>query len=193
MSKHKKHQDSSEELIKEQSTEKNESLENAEKELSLEEKYMKLEAETSEWKDKYLRSMAEFENFRRRSQQEKADWIRLATEKLALNVCDVVDNFARALAQVSEEHKEDSYIKGFFLIEQQLVNVLSKEGVKKIEALGKEFDPNFHEALAHIPSDMEENTIAAIIQNGYTMHDKIIRPVRVAVSNGTKKPKIEEE
>jgi len=72
------------------------------------------------------------------------------------------------------------------LIERQLVNALEKEGVKKIEALGESFDPDFHDALAHIPSDYDENVVAAIIQNGYMMHDKVIRPVRVAVSNGTK-------
>ena len=143
-----------------------------------------LQNEIQEWKDKYLRSMAEFDNFRRRSQQEKADWIRLANEKLALSICDVVDNFERALSQVGEEHRQDSYIKGFYMIEQQLVNVLEKEGIKKIDALNQEFDPKYHEALAHIPSEHEENMIAAVIQNGYIMFDKVIRPARVAVSNG---------
>jgi len=72
------------------------------------------------------------------------------------------------------------------MIEQQLRKALEKEGVKKIEALGEPFNPEFHEALAHIPSDQEENTVTAIIQNGYTMHGKVLRPVRVVVSNGLK-------
>lgn len=151
-----------------------------------EDRTVALENEVKDWKDKYLRSMAEFDNFRKRSNQEKADWIRYATEKLALSICDVMDNFERAILQIGDEHKNDSYLKGIFLIEQQLRTVLEKEGVKKIEALNQEFDPKFHEALAHIPSELEENMISAIIQNGYTMHDKVIRPVRVAVSNGTK-------
>ncbi len=155
-----------------------------ETEPTVEEQIASLETEVKEWKDKYLRSMAEFENYRRRSIQEKSDWIKLSTEKLAMSVCDVLDNFERALMQLKEDHKEDSVVKGFILIEQQLRQVLDKEGVKKIECLGKEFDPVYHEALAHIPSELEENIVAAIIQNGYTMHDKVVRPARVAVSNG---------
>jgi len=143
-------------------------------------------AEAAQWKDKYLRSMAEFENFRKRSVAEKADWIRHATQQLALHICDVVDNFERALLQASAEDIESPFGKGIVLIEKQLVAALEKEGVKKIEALGEPFNPEFHEALAHIPSDYDENIVAAIIQNGYTMHGKVIRPVRVAVANGNK-------
>ncbi len=143
-----------------------------------------LEQECAEWKDKYLRSMAEFENFRRRSNQEKSDWIKLATQRLALEVCDVLDNFERALMQVDETRQDDTFVKGVQMIEQQLRKVLEKEGIKRIDALGKPFDPSLHEALAHIPSEYEADVVAAVIQNGYTMHDKILRPVRVAVSSG---------
>ncbi|HPK83490.1 MAG TPA: nucleotide exchange factor GrpE [Candidatus Syntrophosphaera sp.] len=143
-----------------------------------------LEQENQELKDKYLRSMAEFENYRRRSIAEKSDWIKLATQKLALEICDVMDNFERALNQVEEAAREDAFVKGVTQIEQQLRGVLGKEGVCRIDALGKEFDPALHEALAHIPSEYEANLVAAVIQNGYTMHDKVLRPVRVAVSSG---------
>lgn len=145
-----------------------------------------LAKELAEYKDKYLRTMAEFENFRKRSISEKAEWIRHATKQLALEICDVVDNFERALQTAKPEDLESSFGKGIVLIEKQLVKALEKEGVKKIEALGDSFNPEVHDALAHIPSDFDENTVAAIIQNGYTMHDKVIRPVRVAVSNGNK-------
>lgn len=143
-----------------------------------------LEMQVAEWKDKCLRTMAEFENFRKRSHQEKADWIRMATSKFAGEICDVADNFERALLQVSEQESESSFAKGIIMIEKQLRQALEKEGVKKIEALGEKFDPEYHDALAHIPSEYEENTVAAIIQNGYTMHDKVMRPARVAVSSG---------
>lgn len=149
-----------------------------------EDKASQLEKELAEMKDKYLRNMAEFDNYRRRSIQEKSDWIKLATQKMALEVCDVLDNFERALAQVGDEHKEDKLIKGFAMIEQQLRTVLEKENIRKIEALGKEFDPQWHEALAHIPSEYDENVVAAVIQNGYMIHDKVLRPARVAVSSG---------
>ena len=140
--------------------------------------------EAADWKDKYLRGMAEFENFRRRSIQEKADWIKLATQKLALEVCDVLDNFERALLQVEDTRRDDTFVKGVTMIEQQLRGVLKKEGIRKIEALGTPFDPAWHDALAHIPSAYDEDIVAAVIQNGYTMHDKILRPARVAVSSG---------
>lgn len=150
----------------------------------LEKETVSLEDELLDLRDKYLRNMAEFENYRKRSIAEKADWIKYATQKLALEICDVVDNFERALSQANPEDIQSPFGKGIVLIEKQLVKVLEKEGIKKIEALGKEFDPEYHDALAHIPSEYEENTVAAIIQNGYMMHDKVIRPVRVAVSNG---------
>ncbi len=141
-------------------------------------------ADRDDWKDKYLRSMAEFENFRRRTNQEKSDWIKRSTEHLSLEICDVLDNFERALAHTSQEGTEDAFVKGILLIEKQLRSVLERQGIKKIEALGADFDPEYHDALAHIPSDLPENKVAAIIQNGYTMHDKVIRHVKVAVSKG---------
>ena len=159
-------------------------IQTPETELTPEERIAELEIEIAELKDKYIRSMAEFENFRNRSNREKADWIKLSTQKLALKVCDVLDNLERALEQVDEEAKEDKLIKGFVLIEQQLRKVLESENVRKIEALGSEFDPALHEALAHIPSDEEENIITAVIQNGYMSHDVVIRPAKVAVSSG---------
>ncbi|MDA3814477.1 MAG: nucleotide exchange factor GrpE [Candidatus Cloacimonetes bacterium] len=166
---------------------KNKDVKNEEKKqekvLTLEEKYQDLLAENAELKDKWVRNAAEFENFRRRTISEKSDWIKNATERIVLELCDVVDNFERALHPDAEKNRE-SYEKGIDLIFQQLDGVLKKEGVKKIEALGEEFDPQFHEALAHIPSELKDNKIAAVIQNGYTMNSKVIRPARVAVSNG---------
>jgi molecular chaperone GrpE len=159
---------------------------------AIKQKISELEASVSEWKDKYLRSMADFDNYRKRSLEEKSDWIKRATEKLALTMCDVLDNFDRALLQLDDDQREDSFIKGIVLIDQQLKTALEREGVKRIEALGTDFDPNYHEALAHIPSEYEEGIVAAVIQNGYTMNDKLIRPVRVAVSSGKQENNIKE-
>ncbi|NLO43928.1 MAG: nucleotide exchange factor GrpE [Candidatus Cloacimonetes bacterium] len=143
-----------------------------------------LEAELDAMKDKYLRTMAEFENYRNRTNQEKSDWIRHASKELALKICDVADNFERAIAQAKAEDLNTPFGKGVLLIEKQLLNALDKEGVQRIDALGKEFDPEVHDALSHIPSEYDENIVAAIIKNGYTMHDKVIRAVQVAVSSG---------
>ncbi|MFA6726205.1 MAG: nucleotide exchange factor GrpE [Candidatus Cloacimonadaceae bacterium] len=162
------------------------------KEQELVKRIAELEKECAEWKDKYLRCIAEFENYRRRSNEEKADWIKMATQRFALEVCEVADNFERALNQVSEDKKDDSFVKGMMMIAEQLKKVMEKEGITKIDALGKPFDPAIHDALAHIPSEYDENTIAAVIQNGYMLYDKLLRPVRVAVSSGKIENKSEE-
>jgi molecular chaperone GrpE len=161
------------------------------KRVSWKEKYEMLQEENEKLKDKYLRTVAEFENFRRRSLEEKSSWIKNATQRLVLEICNVLDNFERALHSDMKEVNGKSFQEGVKMIYQQLEDVLKKEGVQKIDALEKDFDPNFHEALAHIPSELEENKVAAIIQNGYLMNDKVIRPARVAVSNGIKPQKEE--
>ncbi len=161
-----------------------ESKKKAKKKLTSKDKIVALEVEVAELKDKYIRSAAEFDNFRRRSALEKQNWIKNATERVMLEICDVQDNFERALHSDNEKTDEKSYKKGIELIYQQLSNIMKKEGISKIESLNSEFDPKFHEALAHIPSDLEENIVVAVIQNGYKMNEKIIRPARVAVSNG---------
>jgi len=149
-----------------------------------EEQFEQLQNDYTELNDKLLRTAAEYENFRRRSVTEKSNWIKYATERLIMELCDVLDNFERALEQNKDNHDEQSFRKGIQLIYKQLNELLKKEGVTKIDALHKEFDPNYHEALARIPSDKEENIVVAVIQNGYLMNNKVIRPVRVAVSNG---------
>jgi len=154
------------------------------KKLSSKEKIAALEIEIAELKDKYIRSAAEFDNFRRRSAVEKQTWIKNAAQRVILDVCDVQDNFERALHPDNENIDMESFTKGIEMIYQQMDNILKKEGVAKIESMNAEFDPKFHEALAHIPSELDENVIAAVIQNGYVMNDKVIRPARVAVSNG---------
>ncbi len=143
-----------------------------------------LEEDIAHWKDKYVRSMAEFENYRRRTLKEKSDWIKSSNESILLSICDIMDNFERAMGQMNDNHHDDPFIKGIVQIKQQLDNLLEKEHVQKIETEGKDFDPALHEALAHIPSDLEENKIVAVIQNGYKLYDKVMRTARVAVSNG---------
>ncbi len=150
------------------------------------EKIYLLQHEIAEIMDQKLRIVAEFENFRRRNLIEKANWIKNATERLVLEICDVRDNFERALHADNEKSDANSLREGVDLIFQQLEDVLKKEGVSKINALGQKFDPNYHDALAHIPSHEKENIVIAVIQNGYIMKNKMIRPVRVAVSNGEK-------
>lgn len=162
------------------------------KELTEKEQIDMLQKELEELKERRLRTAAEFENFRRRSSQEKSNWIKLATERLVLELCDVLDNFERALSAPVDKKNIKSFEQGVKMIYKQLESVLAKEGVKKIECEGKQFDPSLHDALAHVPSEKKENTVVAVIQNGYVMNEKVIRPAKVAVSNGIK-PQINEE
>ncbi len=143
-----------------------------------------LEKDVNTYKQKQLMTLAEFENFRRRNQEERIRWIKNATEKISLELCDVLDNFERALDTAQNAPEYESLHKGVEMIFDQLENVLKQEGVTKIESMGKEFNPEFCEALAHIPSPLPKDTIAAVIKNGYMMNDKLMRPAQVAVSNG---------
>lgn len=156
------------------------------KELSAEERIAILEREKTELHDKWLRSVAEFDNFRKRSAIEKSKWIKNANQRLVLELCDVNDNFERALQASEDVSDKEKYEKGIKLIHQQLSNILKREGVEKIKSEKAEFDPEFHEALAHIPSELAENQIVSTIQNGYIMNGVVIRAARVAVSNGEK-------
>lgn len=168
------------------------STESVEEDCSCDKKLKDLTAEVMQWKDKYFRTMAEFENYRRRTIKEKSDWLKNSNERMILSICDVMDNFERAMGQMQDDHTDDPFITGIIQIKQQMDSLLEKENVVKLESLDQEFDPAFHEALAHIPSDKDENIVTAVIQNGYKMNDKIIRPARVAVSNG-QEPQINKE
>jgi len=144
----------------------------------------KIKKEAQENKDKWLRTLAEFDNFRKNTLKEKQDWIRYANEKIIIDLCDVLDNFERALTTEITADNIPSYKKGIDLIFQQLNAILKKNDVIKLECLGKDFDPKFHEALSSIPSTEPENKIISIIKNGYMIGEKLIRACQVAVSKG---------
>ncbi len=182
--------DQEREIPEEELVEESEKSDNGK--ISLEAKILSLEEEKAELKDKWLRAVAEFDNFRRRSAIEKMTWIKNANQRLILELCEVTDNFERALDSVQTTGDTEHYQKGIKMIQKQIANILKREGVEKIETDGKEFDPEFHEALAHIPSTLKENKIIATIQNGYLMNGKVIRAARVAVSNGEKPVKAAE-
>jgi molecular chaperone GrpE len=150
----------------------------------LKERISELEVEKAEAANKYLRTLAEFDNFRKRSAQERINWIRNATEGLVMKLCEVVDDFERALQNSPNQEKKDSFHRGIEAIYLKFNNILKAEGVKKIEAEEVEFNPMMHEAIAYTPAQQEKDTIVSVIQNGYMMNDKVIRPAKVAVSSG---------
>lgn len=130
---------------------------------------------------KYLRLMADFQNYKRRTEKEKGDIYAFANEKIVSELLNVIDNFERALDAGSDG---DSFVEGMNLIFKQLQGVLEKAGVVEIEALGKDFDPNFHHAvLTEDSTEYESGKVTAVLQKGYLLNNKVIRPTMVKVAN----------
>lgn len=148
---------------------------------ALEAKVKALEDAASADKDKYLRLLAEYDNFRKRSIKERLDASADATAKAALEIISVIDNFERAMAA---ECSDEGYKKGVEMIYGQFTEVIKKLGVEEIEALGKEFDPNLHNAVSQVEDEnFGENTVSQVYQKGYKLGDKVIRCAMVVVAN----------
>ena len=128
--------------------------------------------------------MAEFDNFRKRTEKEKAAMFEMGAKDVIEKILPVVDNFERGLAALPEEEKESSFAKGMEMIYKQLMKNLEDMGVKPIEAVGQPFDPNFHNAVMHIDDEnLGENVVAAELQKGYMYRDSVVRHSMVQVAN----------
>ncbi len=148
---------------------------------ALEEKIKALEEAAAADKDRYLRLLAEYDNFRKRSVQEKFSASADATAKAALEIISVIDNFERAVAA---ECSDENYKKGVEMIYGQFGEVIKRLGVEEIDALGKPFDPNLHNAVTQTEDEnFGENTVSQVYQKGYRLGDKVIRHAMVAVAN----------
>lgn len=141
----------------------------------------KIEAEALAVKEKMLRLQADFENYKRRSQKEKADVYTHAMESLMTKLLPVIDNLDRAEAAATDNL--ESYREGVQMIFKELLNVLNTEGLKEIQAEGQPFDPNFHHGVA-VGEDPEQDdqTVIEVFQKGYQFKDKVIRPAMVKVN-----------
>jgi molecular chaperone GrpE len=132
--------------------------------------------------DKVKRQMAEFENFRKRTEKEKQAMFETGAKSVLEKILPVVDNFERGLATVSEEQKEDPFVDGMNRVYKQLLTELENIGVKPIEAVGCEFDPNLHNAVMQVASEeYESGIVAQELQKGYTYRDAVVRHSMVAV------------
>lgn len=153
----------------------------ADKTAELQQKIEALEKELADEKEKYLRLDAEYYNYRTRSLKEKQDAYDNALTKAVTEVLSVIDNFERAL---TAECADANFKKGVEMIFRQYTAILEKLGVKEIEAEGKPFDPNFHNAVSQIiDENLGENTVAAVLRKGYIMGNKVIRHAMVTVAN----------
>ena len=132
--------------------------------------------------DKVKRQMAEFDNFRKRTAKEKEQMFSMGEKSVIEKMLPIVDNFERGLAAVPESEKDSAIVSGMEMVYKQLMKQLEDLGVKPIEAVGKEFDPNFHNAVTQVASDeFESGIVAQEFQKGYTYHDMVIRHSMVGV------------
>ncbi len=135
--------------------------------------------------DRLLRLQADFDNYRKRMDREKKDWITFASEKLVLELLPVLDHFELGLSDSANNGAPASFTDGFKLICNQLRAAIEKAGVQAIEAHGTVFDPNLHEAITHMPSnDVPEGHVAVQTRRGYKLGDKLLRAAQVVVSSG---------
>ncbi|WP_182535154.1 nucleotide exchange factor GrpE [Fontibacillus panacisegetis] len=143
----------------------------------------KLLAEVEEHKQRLLRTQADFDNFRRRTQKEKEELGKYASAKLITELLPVVDNFERALSTISDTTEAASYAKGVEMILRQFEGILQTEGLTAMETVGQPFNPEYHQAIMQVESeDHEEGIIVEELQKGYLLKDKVLRPAMVKVS-----------
>lgn len=171
-------QDGAQEGAQAEQAEEAETAEKAnEPELTPEEK---AKAEAVEWKDKYIRLFAEFDNYKKRTMKEKAELILNGGEKTITALLPVLDDFERALADKGED--ATAVREGFQLIMKKLEKILEGLGVRPIDTKDKDFDVDFHEAIAMVPAgDNQKGKVIDCVQTGYTLNDKVIRHAKVAV------------
>ena len=144
----------------------------------------KKDEKIEELTDRLTCQMAEFDNFRKRTEKEKSQMYEIGAKDIIEKMLPVVDNFERGLDAVKEEDKEDPFIQGMEMVYKQLMTVLGELGVKPIEAVGKEFDPNLHNAVMHVEDEnFGENIIAEEFQKGYMYRDSVVRHSMVKVAN----------
>lgn len=138
--------------------------------------------QSDDFRDRYMRTLADFENFRKRSEREKLDFQRYALAALIRDLLPVLDNFDRALEHAEEG---DEFHKGVALIYKQLFDVLQRHGLKPIAESGVRFDPNIHEAVVREEDpSVTSHTVVAVLQKGYFLHDRLLRPAMVKVAVG---------
>lgn len=147
-------------------------------------KLSKLEEKLAELEDQRMRQLAEFENFRKRSEKEKSQMFEVGAKTVIEKMLPVIDNFERGLTAVPEEEKDTSFVQGVELVYKQLLTAFEELGVKPIEAVGQEFDPNLHNAVMMVDDDsLESGTVAEEMQKGYLYKETVVRHSMVKVVN----------
>jgi len=141
-----------------------------------------LQEELAETKNRLLRALADFDNYKKRAAIDREQFVQFANESLIAEILPIIDGFARAMEAAGKIKAGEEMIKGLALIKRQLEDVLKKHGVEEIEALGKPYDANLHEAILQREREGPEGIIIEEMQKGYTLHGRVIRPSMVIVS-----------
>ena len=163
--------------------EKQETINQANKQTEPEEKIQSLEKEIEEYKDKLLRKAAEFENYKRRSENDQLNLINYSGENLITKLLPAIDDFERSIQHMEDAKDVNSIKEGLQLVYNKLMKILEEQGVKKIEAVGKPFDVDFHEALMQRKDNsVPPHTVLDELEKGYMYKDKVIRHTKVIVS-----------
>lgn len=135
-------------------------------------------------KEQLIRQRAEFDNFRKRSMREKEEFRKFALENMMVEMLEVYDNFERALESAKKTDDVKSVIEGVEMVFRQFVSILEKEGLKKIDCVGKEFDPHLHEAMMHVPtSEYPDHHVVDVCKPGYELNSKVIRHAMVTIAD----------
>jgi len=144
-----------------------------------------LQADLDRFRDLALRSQADFENYKKRSAREKEEAIKYANSSLLERLVSIIDNFELGLAAAKKQGEQSPIYSGMVLVQKQLNDLLAENGLQPIEAEGRRFDPNVHEAIAHEPSDqVPEGIVLRQTRRGYRLKDRLLRPAKVVVSSG---------
>ena len=173
-----------EELVEEQDLEAGDEEKKDKKLFKRKPKKDKKDEQIEELTDKLTRQMAEFDNFRKRTEKEKSAMYEVGAKDIIEKILPVIDNFERGLDAVTEEQKNDSFVTGMEMIYKQIMTTLDGVGVKVIEAVGQEFNPDLHNAVMHVEDEEAgENIIVEEFQKGYTYRDSVVRHSMVKVAN----------
>ena len=181
----------------EEDDEEGEEGEDGESEEEPEDEETRLRDELADTKDRLLRAMAETENLRRRAVREREDAGKYAISSFARDMLSVIDNLRRALDSLPDEHRQDEALSGLIsgveMTERELIVAFERNGIKRIEPLGEKFDHNFHQAMFYAEgSDQPEGTVVKVVQAGYVIADRLLRPAIVGVAKTANKTKDED-
>ncbi|MFW7378155.1 MAG: nucleotide exchange factor GrpE [Oligoflexus sp.] len=138
--------------------------------------------EAANFKDRYLRTVAEMENMRKRHEKERSDLLKYGSEKVMTDLLPVLDSFDNAIHSDQSHTSMETLMEGVKMVQKQLLDVLEKHGLKSFEAAGQVFDPNYHQAIQRVEGDVKEDTVHSEFQKGYQLNDRLIRPAIVSVA-----------